>query len=114
MQTWRRGSAGQQIVASDHELDISFGLELAFRMLGTGRVVDGNLEALERVKKLLGGNETIVGERRIATLQGLYRDPAQHLTAAVMPMKAHTISVEKSKIVEECKFRHSLNSAISA
>jgi hypothetical protein len=29
-------------------------------------------------------------------------------------VKTHTISVEKSEFVEECKFRHCLNSAITA
>lgn len=104
---------GQQIVALDQHFYVALALAIAFRVLGAGGVVNLNHEALESPKKLFRRNEAVAGKVGIAALQGLDRDAAEHLTFAIVAVKTHTISVEKSKFIEECKFRHSSNSAIS-
>jgi hypothetical protein len=103
---------GEKIVASDQQRYVAFGLEFAARMLVPGGVMDARCQPIEGLEKGFGRNEAMVGQARIALLQRLGGYAAQQLAVALLRMKAHAISVEKSEIVKECKFRHSLNSAI--
>ena len=98
----------------DQEPDVALALEIAPGVFVSGGVVDLNGQALKRVKEFLGWNEPVVRQMRVAELQSLHSNATQKLAVTGMRVKTHTISVEKSEFVQECKFRHSLNSAIRA
>jgi hypothetical protein len=105
---------GQEVVTLDEEPDVALAFQFAPGIFAPGRIMDLNDQTLEGIKEFLGRNEPVMWETRIAALQSFHGNATQKLPITGMRVKTHTISVEKSEFVEECKFRHSLNSAIRA